>query len=93
MVADKVADLVTKVGGAFSVVGLLIGAWLFGSTTCTSSLVGGRSCTNFFGEVSVNALGQPNTVALMGTGALVGAVVGAIVGWVVGWLVKQDETR
>ena len=77
MVAKEAADLVMKVGGVGSVVGAIIGAVLWSSTTCSGSPGSSTpSCSNVFGEVATNALGQPNWAALIGIGALVGAVVG-----------------
>ena len=71
----------TMIGGVLALVGALIGAWVTSSTTCTSSLVAGKSCRNLFSELSLNAIGEPNLAALIATGAAVGAVIGALLGW------------
>ena len=71
------ADLVMKVGGVGALLGAVLGALLWTNTTCTG--VAGssnRSCTNFFGQVDVNMLGQPEWPKLLGIGLLVGALVG-----------------
>lgn len=84
-------DLITKVGGGFAVVGMLIGAWLWSSTTCsTPPFTTERSCSNFLGEVTLDAVGSPQTGQLMVTGAFVGAVIGLIVGVVVGWVAGRN---
>ena len=75
------ADLVMKVGGVGALLGAVLGALLWTNTTCTG--VAGssnRSCTNFFGQVDVNMLGQPEWPKLLGIGLLVGALVGGGIG-------------
>ena len=73
-------DLALKVGGVLALLGCFAGAFVFGNTTCTSSLIEPKTCTNVFGEVALDAFGNPHTAQLMTTGALVGAVTGAILG-------------
>lgn len=75
-----ISDLAQKVGGVLALAGALLGAWATSSTTCTSSLFGGKTCRNLFGEVSLNAFGKPDLGALIATGAAVGAVIGALLG-------------
>lgn len=76
----EITDLITKVGGVLSVLGMLAGAFLWSNTTCTSTLTAGRTCRNVFGEVPIGQLGQPSTVELFVTGGLIGAIVGALAG-------------
>jgi hypothetical protein len=76
----EITDLITKVGGVLSLVGMVGGGLLWSSTTCTSTLTAGRSCRNVFGEVPISQFGQPSTVELFVTGGLTGAVVGALAG-------------
>lgn len=77
---NYISDLAQKVGGVLALVGALLGAWVNSSTTCSSSLTTGKSCRNPFGEVSLNAIGEPNLAALVATGAAAGAVIGALLG-------------
>jgi hypothetical protein len=78
-----ISDLAQRVGGVLALVGALLGAWLNSSTTCTSSLTGGPRCHNAFGDVALNAVGEPNLEPLIATGAAVGAVIGALLAWLI----------
>jgi hypothetical protein len=81
MSIEKATDLVTKVGGTLSVVGMLVGAWLTADTTCSGGFTGPKSCRNVFGAVAVDPItGGPATWRLMIAGGFGGAVVGALAG-------------
>lgn len=80
---NYISDIAQKVGGVVALVGALLGAWLTSSTTCTSSLTTGKSCRNAFGDVALNAVGDPNLGVLIATGAAGGAVIGALLGWLI----------
>lgn len=79
-----ILDLAVKVGGVLALAGGLIGAWLWFPNCEASGLFGG--CHNFFGDVPVNSLGQPETTQLLFTGGAAGALIGAVIGLLVAWV-------
>jgi hypothetical protein len=85
---QRAADVVAKVAGACAVVGLFIGVIVFAKVDCVASAGFGtaKRCSNLFGDVTVNAAGQPDYVWLGAKGALIGAVVGGLGGAAVAWL-------
>jgi hypothetical protein len=74
----NLTDILTKIGGPLATIGMLVGGYLSGSTTCTSAF-SGRSCSNAFGNVELDFAGQPHTAQLMIAGGLLGAAVGAAI--------------